>query len=283
MVPSHRRERGFLIIDAIVTQITNPAREWNSSEYHRLSQPQVTRGKKVLSRLRLRGDELVLDAGCGTGRLTADLLQALPRGRVVALDVSQNMARSAREFLQSQFGARAQIIAADLVELPFASVFDGIVSTATFHWVLDHDRLFRGLLQSLRPGGWLQAQCGGGRNIARLTGRMDALARTPDFAPFLAAFPSPWLYQDAEGASETLRRVGFVDIQTSLEAAPTLLDDRRHYAEFVKTVIVRNHLERLPDARLRDLYVAELADQAANDDPPFLLDYWRLNLSARKP
>jgi trans-aconitate methyltransferase len=266
-----------------MSQYKNPAREWNSSEYHRLSQPQVTWGKKVLSRLRLRGDELVLDAGCGTGRLTADLLQALPGGRVVALDVSQNMARSAREFLQPQFGARAHVIAADLVDLPFAAVFDGIVSTAAFHWVLDHDRLFRGLLQSLRPGGWLQAQCGGGQNIARLTRRMDALGRTPDFAPFLDAFPSPWLYQDAEGASETLRRVGFIDIQTSLEAAPTLLDDRRHYAEFVKTVIVRTHLERLPGARLRDLYVSKLADQAANDAPPFLLDYWRLNLSARKP
>jgi trans-aconitate 2-methyltransferase len=276
-------EREFSINHAIMTQFNNPAREWNSSEYHRLSQPQVTWGKKVLSRLRLRGDELVLDAGCGTGRLTADLLQALPRGHVVALDASQNMARSAREFLQSQFGARAHVIAADLVDLPFAPVFDGIVSTAAFHWVLDHDRLFRGLFQSLRPGGWLQAQCGGGQNIARLTGRMDALARTPDFAPFLSGFPSPWLYQDAEGAAEALRRVGFIDIQTSLEAAPTLLDDRRHYAEFVRAVIVRSHLERLPGGRLRDLYVSELADQAANDDPPFLLDYWRLNLSARKP
>ena len=88
-----------------MTLSPDAAREWNSSEYHRLSQPQVSWGKKVLSRLRLRGEELVLDAGCGTGRLTADLLQALPHGRVVALDVSQNMARSAREFLQPQFGA----------------------------------------------------------------------------------------------------------------------------------------------------------------------------------
>ncbi len=94
-------------------------REWNSSEYHRLSGPQVSWGKKVLSRLQLRGDELLLDAGCGTGRLTADLLQALPNGRVVALDVSQNMLRSAREYLQPQFGKRAQVVAADLPDLPF--------------------------------------------------------------------------------------------------------------------------------------------------------------------
>ena len=266
-----------------MTPSPNPTREWNSSEYHRLSQPQVSWGKKVLARLKLRGDELVLDAGAGTGRLTADLLQALPNGRVVALDVSQNMARSAREYLRPKFGEKAQVVTADLLDLPFTAAFDGIVSTAAFHWVLDHDRLFRGLFDSLRIGGWLQAQCGGGPNLARLKTRMEVLAESPKFAPFLADFPSPWLYQNAEAAAVTLQRAGFVDVQTSLEAAPTLLDDRRHYFEFVKTVIVRTHLERLPNERLREQYVSDFADHAAKDDPPFFLDYWRLNLTARKP
>jgi trans-aconitate methyltransferase len=266
-----------------MTVSPNSAREWNSSEYHRLSQPQVSWGKKVLSRLTLRGDELLLDAGCGTGRLTAELLQALPRGRVVALDISQNMSRSAREFLHPQFGQRAQVVTADLLDLPFGPAFDGVVSTAAFHWVLDHERLFRGVFQSLRPGGWLQAQCGGGANLARLRERMAKLALSPTYAPFLANFPSPWLYQNAEDAAKTLERVGFVDVQTDLEAAPTLLDDRRHYMEFVKTVIVRTHLERIDEPDLRAQYVSDLADQAAADDPPFMLDYWRLNLSGRKP
>jgi trans-aconitate 2-methyltransferase len=266
-----------------MAQSPGTTREWNSSEYHRLSQPQVSWGKKVLSRLRLRGDEAVLDAGAGTGRLTADLLRALPNGRVVALDVSQNMARSARDYLRPQFGERVQVVTADLLELPFAAAFDGIVSTAAFHWVLDHDRLFRGLFQSLRSGGWLQAQCGGTKNIARLKGRMDALAASPEFAPYLASFPSPWLYQTPEAAADALQRAGFVDIQTNLEAAPTLLDDRRHYTDFVRAVIVRTHVECLPNENFREQYVSALADQAANDDPPFMLDYWRLNLSARKP
>ena len=92
----------------------------------------------------------------------------------------------------------------------------------------------------------MQAQCGGGQNIARLDGRMDILAKSPKFAPFLASFPSPWLYQDAEAAAEFLQRAGFVDIQTNLEAAPTLFDDRQHYSEFMKTVIVRTYLDRCP-------------------------------------
>ena len=261
----------------------SPSREWNSSEYHRLSQPQVSWGKKVLSRLRLHGDELLLDAGCGTGRLTAELLQALPRGRVVALDISQNMLRSAREYLQPQFGRQVLLVTADLQQLPFEDTFAGIVSTAAFHWVLDHDRLFRSLYGALQPGGWLEAQCGGGRNLARLRERMKVLAASPDFSQYLAVFPEPWLFQDAEQAAETLERAGFVDVETGLEPAPTQLDDRRHYVEFVKAVIVRTHLERLPTMDLREQYLSALADQAAADDPPFVLDYWRLNLSARKP
>src|SRR2546423_8085321 len=129
------------------------SREWNSEVYHRLSGPQVGWGKKVLSRLRLRGDELVLDAGCGTGRLTADLLEVLPRGRVVGIDLSENMLQSAREHLLAQFGSRVSLAVADLLDLPFDRVFDGIVSTAAFHWVLDHDRRFVRLSRSLIVGG----------------------------------------------------------------------------------------------------------------------------------
>jgi SAM-dependent methyltransferase len=151
-----------------LTQNQPSSREWNSDVYHRLSGPQVSWGKKVLSRLRLRGDEAVLDAGCGTGRLTAELLDALPRGRVVGIDLSQNMLRSAREHL-AQFKPHAHLVPnlvlCDLSCLPFVACFDGIVSTAAFHWVLDHDRLFANLRRALVPGGWLEAQCGGGPNV----------------------------------------------------------------------------------------------------------------------
>src|SRR5215467_11211528 len=180
------------------------SREWNSSEYHRLSQPQVSWGKKVLARLQLRGDETVLDAGCGTGRLTADLLEALPRGRVVGVDLSQNMLHSAREHLAS-FGDRVSLLACDLLHLPFERAFDCIVSTAAFHWVLDHDRLFRNLRWVLVSGGWLEAQCGGGPNLAKLRPRAQALAATPRFAAFLGDFREPWLFENAEEAAQTLQ------------------------------------------------------------------------------
>jgi len=257
------------------------SREWNSAVYHRLSGPQVSWGKKVLSRLRLRGDEVVLDAGCGTGRLTAELLDALPRGRVVGVDLSQNMLGSAREHLLPEFGARVSLVACDLLYLPFEHVFDGIVSTAAFHWVLDHDRLFANLRQALVPGGWLEAQCGGGPNLITLRERANTLAATPKFFAFFAGFHEPWFYQDAEGAAEGLRRAGFVEVETSIEAAPTILDGAEQYREFVPNIILRRHLENIPSEELRAEFMAELTRQASLDDPPFSLDYWRLNLRGR--
>ena len=262
-------------------QNSSSSREWNSAAYHRLSGPQVSWGKKVLSRVRLRGDEIVLDAGCGTGRLTAELLEALPRGRVVGVDVSQNMLGSARDYLATQFGARISLVACDLLHLPFDHAFDAIVSTAAFHWVLDHDKLFANLRRALVPEGWLEAQCGGGPNLLNLRKRANELAASAKFASFFVDFHEPWLYQDAEGVAESLRRAGFINIETSIEEAPTVLDSAAQYGEFVRNIILRRHLENIPSEELRAEFVAELSRQAAGDDPAFSLDYWRLNLRGR--
>ena len=264
-----------------MTERQTSTREWNSAVYHRLSGPQLSWGKKVLSRLELRGDELVLDAGCGTGRLTADLLEALPRGRVVGIDLSQNMLHSAREHLSAPFGSRLSLLACDLLHLPFKGAFDVIVSTAAFHWVLDHDRLFTNLHDALVPRGWLEAQCGGGPNIARLRERANALAATPKFASYFVGFREPWLFQDAASAEVALRRAGFVEVETSVEAAPTLLENADHFREFVPNIIFRRHFENLPSQELRTEFMDNLTEQAARDHPPFLLDYWRVNLRGR--
>jgi trans-aconitate methyltransferase len=258
------------------------AREWNSSVYHRLSGPQVSWGKKVLSRLCLRGDELILDAGCGTGRLTGELLEALPQGHVVGIDLSQNMLQSAQEHL-AEFGTRLSLAACDLLQLPFRGVFDGIVSTAAFHWVLDHDGLFVNLRNALVPGGWLEAQCGAAGNLARLRQRTDALAASSDYAPFFAGFREPWVYQDADSAAQGLRRAGFVDVETSIEPAPTMLDSAEQYGEFVRNIVLRKHLQNIPTEGGRAHFMELLTEQAAQDDPPFLLDYWRLNLRGKVP
>jgi trans-aconitate 2-methyltransferase len=260
-----------------------PSAEWDAATYHRVSQPQVAWGERVLDRLTLRGDETALDAGCGTGRLTEQLLDRLPRGRVIALDQSQNMLTQARDHLAPRFGDRVRYVCADLASMQLDEAVDVVFSTATFHWVLDHPRLFRSLYAALKPGGRLMAQCGGGPNLAHVLRGAAELMSAPPFAPFFSGWTGTWEFADDVRTAERLRAAGFVEVETSLEPAPTVLADAAEYRDFVTTVIFRPHLERIPEEALRIRFVDELTRQAAQHDPPFLLDYWRLNLQGRRP
>lgn len=257
--------------------------EWNSGAYQRISDPQFQWGLKVLSRARFQGGETVLDAGCGTGRLTAELLRRLPTGRVVALDLSCNMLRTATQQLSNEFRGRVTFVASDLGSLPFQSAFDHIFSTATFHWVPDHDRLFRGLFGALKPGGSLISQCGAKGNLQMLLRRVAVLCQAAEFRAYLGSYRDCWVYSDAESAAGRLRAAGFSGVETWIEPAPTPLKTAERYSEFIANVILHRHLERLPSDGLRAEFISELTRQAANDDPAYELDYWRLNMDARRP
>lgn len=257
------------------------AREWDARAYHTVSEPQFEWGRRVLSALALHGDEVVMDAGCGSGRLTALLADRLPGGRVVAIDRSANMAKVAGETL-ARFGDRAAVAVADLSDLPFHDAFDVVFSTATFHWVLDHDRLFANLFEALRRGGRLNAQCGGGANLRRIHTRADALAATSDFASFFDGWSVPKEFATAETTQARLERAGFRDVDTSLEDAPFVFPDAPAFKAFVSTVVLRPYLSRLDDEVLRTAFLDRIAEAAAGDSPAFELDYCRLNIAARK-
>lgn len=257
-------------------------REWNAEAYHRVSDPQFQWGLSVLDRLPLAGDETVFDVGCGTGRLTGLLADRLPRGRVVAIDVSSNMLQVARETLGAREAGCASFVLADASALPAAGRADAIFSTATFHWLLDHDALFRSLHGALKPGGRLVAQCGGGPNIRRVHDRAAALMTEPAFAPYFTSWSEPWEFADAATTARRLKAAGFEEVQTSVEPAPVFQPDADSFAAFLTNVICRAHLACLPDGADRATFVGELTRLAAADSPPFELDYWRLNIDARR-
>lgn len=258
-------------------------REWNSTAYHSLSDPQFGWGLKVLRKLEmqgLQGDEHILDAGCGSGRVTAELLKAFPHVQVTAVDASKNMADEARQTLLP-FGNRVRTQQLDLLYLWAEQEFDVIFSTAVFHWIKDHDRLFHNLFRALRPGGLLLAQCGGGPNLQRLRERTGQVMASPEFAPYFAGWQRVWEYPDAETTLERLERAGFIEMDTGLEVAPTQLPDADTFRRFQATVTLHPYLERLPQ-ECRDRFLDPIVEQFAQDKPPFLLDYWRLNIYARK-
>ncbi|HWR14976.1 MAG TPA: methyltransferase domain-containing protein [Terriglobales bacterium] len=260
--------------------MTESAHEWNSQVYHKVSNPQFEWGLKVLDRLQLAGDERVMDAGCGSGRLTAKLLDRLPRGEVVGVDLSQNMLTEAAANLTG-YGNRVSFVRADLANLPFAAEFDVVFSTASFHWVPDHDALFGSLAMALKSGGRIEAQCGGGANLHDVHRRIMNLMHSERYSRFFGNWKYPWEFASAETTAKRMTRAGFVNIETWLEPAAFRLGSAEEYREFLPTVILRPFLQAITDERLRNEFVEDMVRQAV-EDPAFQLDYWRLNLRGRK-
>ena len=255
--------------------------DWNAERYHDVSSPQQAWGRRVLERLPLAGTEHVLDIGCGTARITQEIKRRLPAGRVVGLDLSPAMIEQARAWL-GRHAPDIRLVRADAARLPFTRAFDAVFSGATFHWIPDHAELFRSIITALRPGGRLVAQCGGGPNVAVLHARTERLMRAPRFAPYFDDWIDPWNFADVESTKRRLEAAGFADIDVDLEAAPTPFDGPEPFQDFIANVCVRHHLSRLPPDESA-AFLRELTMDAAADAPPYTIDYWRLNISARRP
>ncbi len=245
-------------------------REWDAETYDAVSDPQFRWGMEVLERLQLRGDEVAVDAGCGSGRVTAELAKRLPRGRLIAVDGSAAMVEKARERLGD---AVAAYLVADLSELELDEPVDLVFSTATFHWIADHDRLFARLRAALRPGGRLVAQCGGEGNVAAHARTIAAVAARPEFASHFAEASGLWNFASAEQTEERLRAAGFAEARCWLEPKPVT---PARPLEFISTVTLGPLLAQLPDELRRPFAEAVLAAS----EQPLTLDYVRLNIEA---
>jgi trans-aconitate 2-methyltransferase len=249
--------------------MNSSAREWDADTYDAVSDPQFSWGMEVLERLELRGDELAVDAGCGSGRVTAELAKRLPAGRLIAVDGSEVMVAKARERL----GDRITYLVADLTELELDEPADLIFSTATFHWILDHDRLFERLRVALRQGGRLVAQCGGEGNVADHTEAIASVAARPRFAEYFHGSRGIWNFASAEETESRLHGAGFSEARCWLEPRP--VKPERPF-EFISTVTLGPLLDQLPPEQRRPFAEAILEES----DDPLTLDYVRLNIEA---
>jgi trans-aconitate 2-methyltransferase len=243
-------------------------RTWDGQSYDRISGPMEALGLAVLERLKLRGDETVLDAGCGSGRITQQLIERLPGGHVIAADASQSMVEAARERLPG-----ADVRQLDLLELELERPVDAILSTATFHWIADHERLFARLRGALAPGGQLVAQCGGEGNIDVLRGHANEVCAREPYAAHFANWQPPWNYAGPDETQRRLLGAGFASAECWLQPAPKQPEEPR---EFLSTIVLGPHVQQLP-AELREPF---MDDVLAVLGEPVVVDYVRLNIDA---
>jgi len=253
-----------------VGSVDTGPREWDAETYDEVSDPQFAWGLEVLERLEVRGDESALDAGCGSGRVTAELARRLPQGRVIAADASEAMIEKARERL----GGGARYLVTDLTQLELSEPVDLIFSTATFHWIGKHDLLFGRLRAALAPGGRLVAQCGGEGNVAEHTRVIAEVVALPRFAPHFEGMGAMWNFAGPEETERRLLAAGFSDARCWLEPKPVT---PARPLEFVSTVTLGQHLARLPED-LRRPFAESVLERSGE---PLTLDYIRLNIEAR--
>jgi len=246
-------------------------REWDAASYHAVATPHQGWGAEILDRVPLRGDETVLDLGCGTGRVSAQLLERLgPDGRVIGVDGSAAMVAEATRQLG---GERATFLHQDLLELTVAEPADAAVSSATFHWIADHDQLFARVRAALKDGAPFVAQCGGRGNVASIVAVVDEVTAREPFAATFAGWAGPWNFAAPEETAERLERAGFAVERTWLQPSPQRPPAAR---EFLRTVSLGSHLERLAP----ELHDAFLDAVVAGLGPDPVHDYVRLNLVA---
>ena len=241
------------------------AREWNAGSYDRVGEALTRRGVALLDRLSLGGGETVIDAGCGTGRVTEQLRDLLPDGRVVAIDGSAAMLDVARENLGAD---RVRYLKCDLEQpLPLEDCCcDAIISTSTLHWVHGHAQLFAEFARVMRPGGALAIDCGGTGNIASVLEALAAAGETWN----------PWNFAGVEETEQRLSAAGFDQPEVWISRDPVDVPPER-LREYLGTVVLGSHLER----RDRD-DGALLVEQVANALPAPQIDYVRLNVNARR-
>lgn len=241
--------------------------EWDASTYDSLDLPHKRWGKGVLDRLSLQGDETVLELGCGSGRDSERLLEALPHGRLVAVDGSRQMLDQLRKRLPDE-DARVEVLHRDLRErFDFDGPFDAVVSVATLHWLPDHQHVFDELARVVRPGGRIAIEAGGHGSIAGFLRVLGTLHRHED--------SRLWNFADVIETRARLSKAGFENIAVRLVADEARLEDRTQLEAFVATVMLSAPLRETP-ADERAAFVTAVCDRL----PEPAIDFIRLQIEA---
>ena len=257
-----------------------PRTDWNAAVYDRIGTPMRGWAQQVIDDLELRGDETVLDAGCGSGSVTLDLLRKLPDGKVYAVDSSPEMTSNLEKELAERGITNVVALTASLADFTLPEQVDAVFSNAVFHWVPDDDGLFGSLARATKPGGRLRAQCGGAGNIARLREATHDVEKRAPYAEHLSGDSDFRKYRSVEEARAAMERNGWRDVRGNLFEAPVTFEDEDAAVLYLRTIILQHQVAALPEDLSERFLRGVVAETVQRFGAPFSADYVRLDLWA---
>ncbi len=258
---------------------------WDAADYRDSSSQQKKWGRELLPLLRLRGDERVLDIGCGDGKLTAEIAELLPSGHVIGIDSSSEMIAFARKSFPPASYPNLSWEVMDAAELAFDAEFDVAFSNAVLHWVPDQAAVLRGVEKGLRGGGRLLFQMGGRGNAAEVVRVLASLIAREDWGRFFSDFYLPYTFCGPEEYERWLREAGLQPVRVELVLKDMVHDGPRGLAAWIRTTWLP-FTQRIPE-ELRGDFIDELVDGYIGLFPPDAdgmvhVDAIRLEVEARK-
>jgi trans-aconitate 2-methyltransferase len=263
---------------------TNPqSTHWNAEVYERIGTPMRRWAQAVIDDLHLRGDETVLDAGCGSGSVTFDLLERLPNGRIYAVDSSPEMISKITQAIEERGLTSVIPIRASLTDFELPEPVEVVFSNAVLHWIPDDDALFGCLLRATKPGGRFRAQCGGGANIARLMEVTKAVEKLEPFVRYLDGSAEFRKQRTAEQAKAAMERAGWIEVRAALFDSPVPFENHDEASLYLRTIILQRHVAALPEEHQEPFLREVIAETVHRFGEPFAADYVRLDLWARRP
>ena len=262
--------------------------DWDASTYDHISDVIVSWGLDLIERLNWKGNEIVLDAGCGSGRLTKIISTKLPKGKVFAVDLDSSMIKLANERLGKI--SNVKFIQSNICDIELQDKIDVVFSNAVLHWISNHRKVFGHFWQILKPNGQLSIQSGGYGNLTKTLHVCNKVRKSLEFCNYFcnckgeSIWNEPWYFAKAEDTEKILKEIGFKNIEVFLENKVAKFHDKEDYFIFIKAIVLRPYLEYLSNDKLKNMFAKAVVHEieANFKELQWKLDYVRLNIHAKK-
>lgn len=226
--------------------------QWNASDYEKNSSQQQLWARELIAKLHLRGDEHLLDIGCGDGKVSAEIAARLPHGSVLGVDSSSDMIDLARQRHPVETHANLRFQVEDASRLPFEAEFTQVFSNAALHWVRDHRPVLRGIARSLKPGGGFLLQMGGRGNGADILTATDECLAMSTWAPYFTDFQFPYGFHGPEDYTVWMQEVGLNPIRVELIPKDMVHSGLAGLEGWLRTTHMLPYTQHLPEERRED-------------------------------